>query len=157
MRVGDFDTQLAAAQLQSLFGIKHIFQRRGRKVRAYEPSDRLLFELDADGFNPEIFEAMHSRSFRKIVSTAANAEQPLSSNEIGGRHTDLAPEKIQRNLETAVRLGMLAVTNDNEFHSSKQTDSGPVWSGMSRRYSQTNCRRFHTGVSRLKVYLTIMT
>jgi hypothetical protein len=157
MRIVDFDTQLAAAQLQSLFGIKHIFQRRGRKVRAYEPSDRLLFELDADGFNPEIFEAMHSRSFRKIVSTAANAEEPLSSNEIGGRHTDLAPEKIQRNLETAVRLGMLAVTDDNEFHSSKQTDFGASLEWYVAALFTNELSSISYWVSRLKVYLTIMT
>jgi hypothetical protein len=124
MKFSDFDTRLAATQLQSLFGIEHIFQRRGRSVRACEPSDRLLFQLDGDGFNAEVFEAMHSTSFRKVVSTTANATEPLSANQIHDQHIDLAPAKIQHNLETAVRLGMLTVTNNDEYQSSKQTDFG---------------------------------
>ena len=157
MKFGDFDTRLAATQLQSLFGIEHIFQRRGRSVRACEPSDRLLFQLDGDGFNAEVFEAMHSTSFRKVVSTTANATEPLSANQIHDQHIDLVPAKIQHNLETAVRLGMLTVTNNDEYQRVSKRISGPVWSGMSRRCSRTNCHQSRTGALRLKTYLMIMT
>jgi hypothetical protein len=118
MIVGDLDTQVAAEQLRLLFEIQNIFARRGRQVSSFEDETRLLF--DPHRSHEEVYQAMSSLTFRRVVARVANAGKLVSAEEIvqdlsGGIQED----KIRECLQRAIDIGLLVKNEAERLTSSK--------------------------------------
>lgn len=107
MNISGFDTDLAAGQLNQLFGIKEIFKRRGLIVSRYEQPWQLLFDLPGHGFPDDYFSAMHSTSFRRAVACVANADATCSAPSVA-RAVSISDEKALAHLDRAVQLRLVA-------------------------------------------------
>lgn len=120
MIISGLDTRQAKAQLDQLFGVEHIFRRRGRTVTESERVDRLLFKVDAHGWNQDVFEAMRSTSFRRVVATVANSEATITSGELSKSH-GLQIEKVVTKLQQAAHLGLILERDGAYVRSSPKT------------------------------------
>jgi hypothetical protein len=124
MIIGDFDTKLAAAQLNLLFDIKAIFKRRGRKVASYQNIDELLFDpTPIDAFE-KYYPAFSSSSFRRIISVVANSADGLTKEDIQNNCSDLIATQIIDSLNKAVELKLLHL-KDPKYISSNPVGFGP--------------------------------
>lgn len=79
MILGNLDTRVAAEQLRLLFDVRNIFARRGRRVSSLEDETRLLFDPRR---SQEVYQAMTSLSFRRVVARVANARESVNAAEI---------------------------------------------------------------------------
>jgi hypothetical protein len=111
MNFGGLNTELAADQLNQLFGIKEIFKRRGLVVSQYEQPTKLLFDLSEHKFPVDVFAEMHSTSFRRTVACVANATDACSALSVA-KSVGITEEKALATLDRAIQLRLIAALQD---------------------------------------------
>ncbi len=107
MIIGDFDTEIAATQLNLIFDIEAIFRRRGQEVVVYENNNDLLFDQTNYGAFEKYYPVFHSSSFRRISSLIGGSTDGLTLDEIHSRCPDLEKAKIIDKVNEAVSLGIM--------------------------------------------------
>jgi hypothetical protein len=112
MIIDGLDTSVAAAQLKLLFDIEAIFNRRGRRVTAFEKVEELLFDLTVYGASEKYYPIFHSSSFRQIVRTVANGQRPVTADDLLLECRNLDEDKVSKVLEKAVEIGLLVQQRD---------------------------------------------
>ncbi len=115
MSIEGFNTRVAEEQLNMLFDIRAIFNRRGREVAGYENRNELLFDASPEDALEKYYKVFHSSSFRRVVSTVANARRGLTIKEIMGECSGLNVDQIKAKLDESLELKLLKLENDKYF------------------------------------------
>jgi len=126
MIIGDFDTRVAAAQLNLIFDIEAIFKRRGQKVAVFEKNGDLLFDQTNYGAFEKYYLVFHSSSFRRISSIIGSFTDGLTLDEIHSRCPDLKKSKTIDILNEAVNLGII-VRKESVYLLSNPIGFGPTF------------------------------
>ena len=128
MITGGLDTRIAAAQLDSMFGLKPIMKRRGLEVASFEDPSNLLFEYDPKADDQaqynKYYDALSERSFRRIVSFLANADGPRSKDDINKEWPYLSADKIDKVLKNAIDLGIIYSPGADQYATVRKTNFG---------------------------------
>jgi hypothetical protein len=123
--LGDFDTNVAAAQLNLLFDMKSICRRRGREVVSYENIDDLLFDpTPIDAFD-KYYEPLHSASFRQIIGMIVNKEKGINSTNLQENCKKLNSKQIEDIINRALKLEFI-LEKDSKCYPCKPVNFGPT-------------------------------
>jgi hypothetical protein len=122
----DFDTRIAEEQLRLLFHIESIFNRRGRKVSAFQNYKELLFDTSRYDAYETYYPAFNSSAFRKIVGLIANNKEGLTIHKIKESCSDLQEDKITAVLEKAKNMELI-IANNQLYTTVKSVNFGPTF------------------------------